>query len=142
MPDGRKEAWAIEAGTPNVLFRRGFTKDALKAGTALVIDGLPRQRRLASRQRTQPDAAEWADAVPSARRATGAHGSDPVMCLHNLMQWMADTRWSVGLHESRYAYSIVESVHVWTLCVFVGFAVFLDLRLLGVTLKRRPDLAD
>jgi hypothetical protein len=39
MPDGHKEAWAIEAGTPNVLFRRGFTKDALKAGTAIVIDG-------------------------------------------------------------------------------------------------------
>ena len=39
MPDGRKEAWAIEAGTPNVLFRRGFTKDALLPGTAIVIDG-------------------------------------------------------------------------------------------------------
>src|SRR5258705_9076904 len=60
------------------------------------------------------------------------------MFLHNLMQWMADTEWSVGLHESRYAYSIVESIHVWTLCVFVGFAVLLDLRLLGVTLKRVP----
>jgi hypothetical protein len=58
--------------------------------------------------------------------------------LHNLMQWMADTEWSVGLHESRYAYSIVESIHVWALCVFVGFAVFLDLRLLGVTLRRVP----
>ena len=51
------------------------------------------------------------------------------MSLHNLMQWMADTEWSVGLHESRYAYSIIESVHVWTLCLFVGFAVLLDLRL-------------
>ena len=60
------------------------------------------------------------------------------MILHNLMQWMADTPWSVGLHESRYAYSIVESVHVWTLCVFVGFAVFLDLRLLGFTLRGVP----
>jgi hypothetical protein len=39
MPDGRKEAWAIEAGTPNVLFRRGFTKDSLKPGTAIIIDG-------------------------------------------------------------------------------------------------------
>jgi hypothetical protein len=58
--------------------------------------------------------------------------------LHNLMQWMADTEWSVALHESRYAYSIIESVHVWTLCLFVGFAVFLDLRLLGLTLKRVP----
>src|SRR5262245_64723900 len=33
------DLWAIEAGTPNVLFRRGFTKDALKPGTAIVIDG-------------------------------------------------------------------------------------------------------
>jgi hypothetical protein len=39
MPDGRKEAWAIEAGTPNVLFRRGFTKQVLLPGTAIVIDG-------------------------------------------------------------------------------------------------------
>jgi hypothetical protein len=39
QPDGTKEAWAIEAGTPNVLFRRGFTKEALLPGTAIVIDG-------------------------------------------------------------------------------------------------------
>src|SRR5438552_2018057 len=60
------------------------------------------------------------------------------MLVHNLMQWMADTEWSVGLHESRYAYTIIESVHVWSLCLFVGFAVLLDLRLLGVTLRRVP----
>ena len=39
QPDGTKEAWAIEAGTPNVLFRRGFTKDTLLPGTEIVIDG-------------------------------------------------------------------------------------------------------
>ena len=60
------------------------------------------------------------------------------MLLHDLMQRLADTPWSVGLHESRYAYSIIESVHVWTLCVFVGFAVLLDLRLLGLTLRSVP----
>jgi Family of unknown function (DUF6152) len=37
QPDGTVVNWAIEAGTPNVLFRRGFTKDTLKPGT--VIDG-------------------------------------------------------------------------------------------------------
>ena len=37
--NGTKEAWAIEAGTPNVLFRRGFTKEALLPGTVIVIDG-------------------------------------------------------------------------------------------------------
>ena len=28
--DGTTEQWAIEAGTPNVLFRRGFTKEVKK----------------------------------------------------------------------------------------------------------------
>ena len=39
MPDGMVEPWAIEAGTPNVLFRRGLTKDALLPGTEIEIDG-------------------------------------------------------------------------------------------------------
>jgi hypothetical protein len=38
-PDGKVENWAIEAGTPNVLFRRGFTKAALMPGTQIVVDG-------------------------------------------------------------------------------------------------------
>ena len=38
-PDGTIEAWAFEAGTPNVLFRRGFTKESLKPGTEVKIDG-------------------------------------------------------------------------------------------------------
>jgi hypothetical protein len=36
---GKTEPWAIEAGTPNVLFRRGITKQSLKAGTAVTVDG-------------------------------------------------------------------------------------------------------
>jgi len=38
-PDGTVEEWMIEAGTPNTLLRRGFTKDSLKAGTEVVVDG-------------------------------------------------------------------------------------------------------
>jgi Family of unknown function (DUF6152) len=37
--DGTTENWAIEAGTPNVLFRRGFTRDSLKPGTEIAVDG-------------------------------------------------------------------------------------------------------
>ena len=36
---GAVENWAIEAGTPNVLFRRGFTKETLKPGIEVVVDG-------------------------------------------------------------------------------------------------------
>lgn len=39
QPDGTVESWAIEAGTVNVLFRRGFTKDSLQPGTEIVVDG-------------------------------------------------------------------------------------------------------
>src|SRR5688572_23059709 len=38
-PDGKVENWAFEAGTPNVLFRRGFTRKSLLPGTVVVIDG-------------------------------------------------------------------------------------------------------
>jgi hypothetical protein len=37
--DGTKEQWAFEAGTPNVLFRRGFTKQSLAVGTKVKVDG-------------------------------------------------------------------------------------------------------
>ena len=38
-PDGTMESWAFEGGTPNVLFRRGFTKRSLLPGTEIVVDG-------------------------------------------------------------------------------------------------------
>ena len=37
--DGATENWAFEAGTPNVLFRRGFTRRALLPGAAVLVDG-------------------------------------------------------------------------------------------------------
>jgi hypothetical protein len=38
-PDGTVEQWKFEAGTPNVLFRRGFTKASLMPGTQVKVDG-------------------------------------------------------------------------------------------------------
>jgi len=38
-PDGTKEEWMVEGGTPNTLFRRGITKDSLKPGMMIVVDG-------------------------------------------------------------------------------------------------------
>ncbi len=38
-PDGKVEQWMIEGGTPNTLFRRGFTKNSLLPGTVIVVDG-------------------------------------------------------------------------------------------------------
>jgi hypothetical protein len=38
-PDGAIVSWAIEAGTPNTLFRKGITKDSLSVGTEILVDG-------------------------------------------------------------------------------------------------------
>jgi hypothetical protein len=58
--------------------------------------------------------------------------------LLGFFKWMADTPWSVALHESLYGYPIVESIHVWALCLFVGMAVVLDLRLTGLSFTTIP----
>lgn len=60
------------------------------------------------------------------------------MSLVRLCEWLASTSWSIALHESRYVFLIVLATHVLTLTVFVGTAVMVDLRLLGVTLTRVP----
>ena len=39
LDNGSTELWAFEAGTPNVLFRRGFTRESLLPGTAVMVDG-------------------------------------------------------------------------------------------------------
>src|SRR5262245_44554612 len=37
--EGKTETWAFEAGTPNVLFRRGVTKESVKIGMEVTVDG-------------------------------------------------------------------------------------------------------
>jgi hypothetical protein len=38
-PDGKITSWMVEGGTPNILLRRGFTKQSLEVGTAVVVEG-------------------------------------------------------------------------------------------------------
>jgi DNA/RNA endonuclease YhcR with UshA esterase domain len=56
--DGTEETWMVEAGTPNTLLRRGFTKDSLKPGTVITVDGYQskdRSNRANGRDMTFPD---------------------------------------------------------------------------------------
>jgi len=60
------------------------------------------------------------------------------MSVLGFLEWLASTHYSVALHESLYMYPLVESTHVLALTWFVGLAVILDLRLLGLTLRQVP----
>jgi len=37
--DGKVTSWMIECGSPNTLYRHGFTKDTVKPGTVIVVQG-------------------------------------------------------------------------------------------------------
>lgn len=37
--DGAPVAWMVEAGTPNHMYRRGFTRESLPAGTVVSVEG-------------------------------------------------------------------------------------------------------
>jgi hypothetical protein len=51
---------------------------------------------------------------------------------------LSESPWSVALHESEIAYSLIESFHVWSLCLFFGLTVMFDLRLLGWIMPKVP----
>jgi len=53
-------------------------------------------------------------------------------------RWLENTPGSIALHESILGYPIIESVHVLTLCLFLGLTIMLDLRLLGATMRHAP----
>ena len=38
-PDGKVTQWMVEGGSPNSLFRNGFTKESLPEGTEIIVEG-------------------------------------------------------------------------------------------------------
>jgi len=38
-PDGKTSTWMIEGGSPNNLYRLGFTKESLPFGSEIVVEG-------------------------------------------------------------------------------------------------------
>jgi uncharacterized membrane protein len=61
--------------------------------------------------------------------------ADPVSAF---AEWLAATPWSVGLHESLYAYTWIETAHVIAITLFVGTIAMVDLRLLGLAWRQVP----
>jgi Family of unknown function (DUF6152) len=58
-PNGSKDVWMVEGGSPNSLLRRGVTKDSLKVGTEVIVDGYQARdytlKRANGRNITYPD---------------------------------------------------------------------------------------
>jgi hypothetical protein len=60
------------------------------------------------------------------------------MILDSALVWLHDTSFGTVIRESVWAEPIIETIHVLTLGVFLGFVILLDLRLLDLALRRTP----
>jgi hypothetical protein len=58
--------------------------------------------------------------------------------LLSFLQWLESTPWSIRLLESLYVWPLLETTHVLSLGLFVGTALMMDLRLLGLAFRGIP----
>lgn len=66
---------------------------------------------------------------------TDVAGTNP---LANFFQRLNDSPFSVALREDDLPFPIIETVHILALGLSVGVIMWIDLRLIGVTLKHQP----
>ncbi len=58
------------------------------------------------------------------------------MSFLGLIKWLNETPWSVYLRESELAFPLAEAIHLLGLGVSVGVILWVDLRLLGLSMRR------
>jgi hypothetical protein len=58
------------------------------------------------------------------------------MVLFHFCQWLNDSRLAISIRESDVAFPVIETVHVLGITVLAGTVAMVDLRLLGIILKR------
>jgi len=51
-------------------------------------------------------------------------------------EWLYSTTWSRSIEESFYLYNWIETTHVLTVMLSLGMLLFIDLRMLGLTMTR------
>ena len=74
-PDGTKEVWMVEGGSPNTLLRRGANKSMFPAGTEVVVDGY--QARDHSEKRANARNVTFPDGRKLFLGSTGTGAPDP-----------------------------------------------------------------
>jgi hypothetical protein len=53
--------------------------------------------------------------------------------MRSFLEWLGSTPWSVRMLESLWVWPLLESTHVLSIALFVGTAMMMDLRLMGLT---------
>ena len=53
-------------------------------------------------------------------------------------QWLEAQGWAVAIHQSLWLFPLLETAHLFGIILLVGATSALDLRLIGLTMKREP----
>src|SRR6266404_4128373 len=56
--------------------------------------------------------------------------------LLRFVEWLSGVSWLAGYRESEWQFAVVETIHILGLAFSVGIIMWLDLRLLGVTMRK------
>jgi hypothetical protein len=56
--------------------------------------------------------------------------------MYSFCQWLEARGWAMSLHQSLWMFPLIETVHLFGIILLVGSTSVLDLRLLGLTMKR------
>jgi hypothetical protein len=60
------------------------------------------------------------------------------MSVLQICQWIHDTNLATSIRESDWVYPVIETIHVLAIALLAGTVAIVDLRLLGIVLKREP----
>jgi hypothetical protein len=76
-----------------------------------------------------------------ARRASiikNTSGNLSFVSILDICQWLQSLPWTSGIKQSTWQFPVLESIHSLAIAAMVWPAALLDLRLLGLVMRRRP----
>ncbi len=119
--DGKVTTWGFATNPPGALMRRGVTKNALKIGEVVNVEGVRAQRRLEQRRHAQPHVRGWKTSLGRGGCEMTKHwiGSRRVCrgvrvrgrAHSRSAGWTASPRWEAGFH--RHVYTAIHRQGDW-----------------------------
>ena len=58
--------------------------------------------------------------------------------LTQLVEWLQASSWAVFIHQTKWAFTTIEVIHLIAITMVIGSIAIIDLRLLGIASTRRP----
>jgi len=58
--------------------------------------------------------------------------------MYGFCEWLEGSQWATAIHQSLWLFPLIETAHLFGIILLVGATSALDLRLIGLAMKREP----